>query len=98
MITIGFALRKFAPDEKIAIIHDHTGHDGGILTCFQSMLSEPRWQSRPFFITIAPMKWQDCIQQQPLHDFEEKNGGMIAPCAALAWPTAVTSRVSVNER
>jgi len=64
MITIGRMLQRHAPDGKIALIHDHTKHNGEIREAFDAMNAETRWVSRKFFTTIAPMKWQDCIQLQ----------------------------------
>jgi hypothetical protein len=51
---------------RVAIIYDHTsGYNGVVQDAFDGVLAElgPRYQN--LFVTIAPMRWQDCVQLQP---------------------------------
>lgn len=51
---------------KIVLFHDQTGkYDPTILRAFNRTMLETDFPYKDYFVTIAPLKWQDCIALQP---------------------------------
>ncbi|HTA22238.1 MAG TPA: DUF3800 domain-containing protein [Terriglobales bacterium] len=63
MIELGHALDEL-PDHKILIIHDHGNWDNEALQAYNSMVDDPRWQSRDRFAGITPGRWEHIIGLQ----------------------------------
>jgi hypothetical protein len=63
MVELGHALDEL-PDHKILIIHDHGNWDTEALQGYNSMVDEPRWQSRDRFAGITPGRWEQVVGLQ----------------------------------
>ena len=66
MMLIHKAMQRH-PGDRVAIIHsDAPGYNGIIQDAFDTMMNDPEYSRyRKVFTTIAPLKWEDCIQLQP---------------------------------
>jgi hypothetical protein len=57
---------KRGQGHRVTIIHDQTtGYNGVISDAFYRFLEEAGDRYKELFVTIAPMKWQDCVPLQP---------------------------------
>jgi len=63
MVELGHALDEL-PDHKIFIIHDHGNWDTAALQGYNSMVDEPRWQSRDRLVGITPGLWEQAVGLQ----------------------------------
>jgi len=66
MMLIAKVMKRHSED-RLAIIHsDAPGYNGLIQDAFDTMMNDPAYSHyRKIFTTIAPLKWEDCIQLQP---------------------------------
>jgi hypothetical protein len=63
MVELGHALDEL-PGYQIFMIHDHGNWDVEALQSYNSMLSEPRWQSADRFAGITPGSWEKVVGLQ----------------------------------
>jgi hypothetical protein len=65
MMMIRTAVRR-GHGHRVTIIHDQTnGYNGVISDAFHRFLEEAGERYKELFVTIAPMRWQDCVPLQP---------------------------------
>jgi hypothetical protein len=54
---------------KVTLFHDRTGGEGKsdatILESFSFLMSDQEFVYKPYFTTITPWGWEDCIALQP---------------------------------
>jgi hypothetical protein len=66
MDQIAQAMKMYYPDEKVAIYYDRGKFSGMADRAFRSMVDDPRNSDiSKYFVTMAPMGWEDCTLLQP---------------------------------
>lgn len=59
MVLIGEAMAKHAPNERLALIHDHGDWDVHALNAYNRLIDDPKFEHRHRFVSITPLSWRD---------------------------------------
>jgi hypothetical protein len=55
MESIGHVMRNYFPEDQVMVVHDHGDWDKHALGAFNTMVDDPRWDSRKYFHSLTSM-------------------------------------------
>jgi hypothetical protein len=62
---IGEVMHRHYTHERISVIHDRDGLLPAARIVFDNLMKDDTYKYRRYFVTFAPMSWEDCVPLQP---------------------------------